>query len=199
MLVIAKLLLPVAVALVLVGCGQQTQTPAPTVAPVTPAVTSPAPEPSSPPASPSPTTPGETPAVTLQPPSLPAPTPTATDGGLTPVEPTEDWFVFTAPSGNFYCSMTATQVFCNIWDTGKPKCKKDVEIAYVVLDVGKKAKVSCGEGDAGDDWNSPPLPYDHQVTLGPFRCEMRKEGATCVDTTTGHGVLLSKKKTVPID
>lgn len=134
----------------------------------------------------------------VTPTASPSPTSSPSGGDLIPVDPEDDtFFQFTAPSGNFYCDMATGGVFCNVWESKSPKCKGDATIT-VVLDPGKKAKVGCAVGDGGDSWNSDPLPYGHQVTVGRFRCEMRETGGTCLDTETGHGVVMSKQKVAPI-
>lgn len=106
--------------------------------------------------------------------------------------------MFRTPSHNINCIVAVGEGFadarCDISarDWEPPPRPADCELDWGTgLFVGTaEAGVVCAGDTAA---NNETVPYGTVIALGPFRCEVRETGVTCMNTTTRHGFVISRR------
>lgn len=86
---------------------------------------------------------------------------------------------FTSPSGNINCTLSETQVRCDLksqsWPSKKPReCRSSTQLGALL--TAKSAKIVCEDHQYG----GRRLAYGEKITRGEFSCESTKLAVRCV-------------------
>ncbi len=107
---------------------------------------------------------------------------------------------FQTPSTNIGCVLAGGAARCDIrsrsWSPpGRPaSCPSVVDFGQGV-EVGKSGSAAfvCA-GDTALNPGGSVLAYGQDSRVGPFLCQSRTSGLTCMNTNTGHGFTLSLQR-----
>lgn len=147
-------------------------------------------------------TPAGSSSATSKPTNQGAPAPTSSPATPAPASssPPLHLTTFQAPSTNIGCVLAGGTARCDIrsrsWSPpARPaSCPSVVDFGQGV-EVGKSGSAAfvCA-GDTALNPGGSVLAYGQDSRVGPFLCQSRTSGLTCMNTNTGHGFTLSLQR-----
>jgi hypothetical protein len=103
----------------------------------------------------------------------------------------------TASCAMYYLYAGSTAAFCESFRPGRESKATVNGRGKVSICVSRETRSDrCGLGNAGE--NTPTFRVGRKVTVGPFRCAVRREGVRCVVIASGKGFLFSPARAVRV-
>jgi len=149
-------------------------------------------------------TPAGSSSATSKPTNQGAPAPTSSPATPAPApassSPPVHLTTFQAPSTNIGCVLAGGTARCDIRSRSWSPPARPASCPSVVdfgqgIEVGKSGSAAfvCA-GDTALNPGGSVLAYGQDSRVGPFLCQSRTSGLTCMNTNTGHGFALSLRR-----
>lgn len=110
---------------------------------------------------------------------------------------------FTSPTGNIFCSMTVSEVSCEIGNISSPPAGPEgctgAGTGHVVTLDAEGVHVPCLDEAPGDTAGEVDvLDYGSTRTVGDFTCTSASDGMSCVEDSSGTGFRLASAGMTPL-